>query len=303
MALRTFALATLFIAGFSFAAGQPYKFTPQAGFGGESEGNGTLKLFLGKPRPFHVVSHGTEQSDGSFRLEQRVAFEGKPPQDRVWILTTVSPDHYSATLSDASGPATGFTSGSRLCLRYRVKGPLVMHQELQLMSDGKTIDNVGVITLLGIPIGRLHETIERKDPGLTSNNSIKSKPTPIPDYEDRDQPVSVKDLEILDRANTLLANESAWSRKDTRECPPGAKSLSLFCALQKASIEVLGAYDHRRAALQEVRFAIEDATAGREFEHRLMDYNNLPETQFSDIKNILVAARAKVSARSGAEGH
>ena len=123
---------------------------------------------------------------------------------------------------------------------------------------------------------------------------------PVPAYEDRDQPVSAKDLDILDRADALLANESAWNRKDTRECPPGAKSLSLFCALKAASIEVLGTYDHRRAALQEVRFAIEDVTKGREFEHRLMDFNNLAETSFSDIKNILVVARAKVLARLGA---
>ncbi|MEO8002836.1 MAG: hypothetical protein ABI644_13255 [Arenimonas sp.] len=127
------------------------------------------------------------------------------------------------------------------------------------------------------------------------------KTAPIPAYEDRDQPVSLKDLEILDKADALLANESAWNRKDTRECPPEAKSLSIFCALQKASIEVLGTYDHRRAALQEVRFAVEDATKGREFEHRLMDYNNLAETQFSDIKGILLAARAKVVARLAAE--
>jgi hypothetical protein len=80
-------------------------------------------------------------------------------------------------------------------------------------------------------------------------------------------------------------------------------SFSLFCALQKASIDVLGTYDHRRAALQEVRFAVEDATKGREFEHRLMDYNNLPETQFSDIKHILSAAKEKVVARLGATSH
>lgn len=126
--------------------------------------------------------------------------------------------------------------------------------------------------------------------------------TPVPAYEDRDQPVAVQDLEILDRAGALLANESAWNRKDTRECPPDAKSLSLFCALQKASIEVIGTYDHRRAALQEVRFAIEDATGGREFEHRLMDFNNLAETRFSDIKAIIAAARIKVMARLEAEG-
>ena len=162
MSFRKLLLVTLLIPGLSLAAEEPHKFTPQAGFGGDSEGNGTLKLVLGRTQAFHVVSRGTVQGDGSFRLEQRIAFAGKPPQDRVWILTTASPGHYSGRLSDASGPVTGFTSGSRLSLRYRLKGPLVMHQQLQLMPDGKIIDNVGVITVLGMPVGRLHETIERR---------------------------------------------------------------------------------------------------------------------------------------------
>ena len=171
----TLILAAAIVGGSSFAAEQQLEFTPQNGFGGVSEGNGSLTLFLGKPRPFHVESRGSEQRDGTFRLEQKITFQGKPPQARVWILTTISPDHYSATLSDAAGPVSGSTSGSRLSLQYRVKGPLVMHQELQLMPDGKTIDNIGVITLLGIPVGHLHETITRKDPYILSHNSFKPK--------------------------------------------------------------------------------------------------------------------------------
>lgn len=164
-ALLTLALLTCSPGSALFAAGQQLAFTPKNGFAGESEGNGTLKLFLGKPRPFHVESHGAQQSDGTFRLEQRIAFEGKPPRERVWIITTVSPGQYSATLSDAAGPVTGATSGPNLSLRYRVKGPLVMHQELELMPDGTTIDNVGTVTLLGIPVGHLHETITRSQRG------------------------------------------------------------------------------------------------------------------------------------------
>jgi hypothetical protein len=176
IALRTFVLATAIVGSSSFAAVPQVGFTPQNGFGGTSEGNGSLVLLFGNPRPFHVESHGRQQSDGTFRLEQTVTFQGKAPQNRVWILTTVSQNHYSATLSDAPGPITGSTSGPRLSLQYRVKGPLVMHQELQLMPGGKTIDNVGVITLLGIPVGHLHETITRKVPSLTSNNSFKPNP-------------------------------------------------------------------------------------------------------------------------------
>jgi hypothetical protein len=105
------------------------------------------------------------------------------------------------------------------------------------------------------------------------------------------------DIRILDRASELLSDESRWNRKDTRECPPQAQTVSLFCALHAASIDVLGEYAHRRAALEEVRLAIEEVSSGRKFEHRLMDFNNLPETAFSDVKRVLTMARVKVSAR------
>ena len=175
--LLTLAVATLILGAPSFAVVKPIEFTPQNGFSGESEGSGTLTFLLGTPRSFRVESHGRTQTDGTFRLEQRIVFQGERPRNRVWVLTNVSPNHYSATLSDAAGLVKGLTSGSRFTLRYRVKGPLFMRQDLELMSDGRTINNVGVITLLGIPVGRLQETIIRKSHDLTSNNS--SKPTPL----------------------------------------------------------------------------------------------------------------------------
>lgn len=149
------------------------EFTPQSGFGGDSQGNGCLKLLFGKPRLFQVESHGIQRDNGIFRLEQTINFQGDPPQHRVWFLTTISPHRYSATLSDAAGKVTGTSIGSHLSLRYRIKGPLVMHQELELGQDGRTIDNVGTLTLLGIPVGHMHETITRK---RASNHS--SNPTP-----------------------------------------------------------------------------------------------------------------------------
>lgn len=160
-ALLPFAWVALIVGRPSFAAEEHLEFTPQIGFGGKSEGNGSLKLLLGKPRPFHVESHGSAQTDGTFRLEQRITSQGQSARDRVWIITTVTPNHYSGRLSDAPGQVTGSTSGPRLFLQYRAKGPLVMHQDLELMPDGKTIDNVGTITLFGIPVGHLHETITR----------------------------------------------------------------------------------------------------------------------------------------------
>ena len=126
-----------------------------------------------------------------------------------------------------------------------------------------------------------------------------------PERERRDQPVTEEDLRILIRADEILIDEAVWNREDDRDCDDDelAGKRSLFCALQKACIEVLGTYDHRRVALQEVRFAIVDASEGQKFAHRLRDYNNLPETQFADVKRILIVAREKVSARLESNEH
>ncbi|MEO7068693.1 MAG: DUF3833 family protein [Rhodanobacter sp.] len=142
-------------------------FTPQTGFGGISEGTGTLKLLFGKERPYRVENDGRRLADGTFRLDQTVLFEGKPPKHRHWILTTAHPAEYTGTLSDAAGPVTGQTKGRRLTLKYRLAGPLVMHQTLEIMPDG-TIDNVGRITVLGIPVGHLQETIVSKGGAIPS---------------------------------------------------------------------------------------------------------------------------------------
>ena len=118
-------------------------------------------------------------------------------------------------------------------------------------------------------------------------------------HERRNQPVTVEDLRILEKADALLKDESAWNPKDDRQCDDDKASgkWSLSCALDVACIEVIGHDDHTRAALQEVRFVVEEVTAGRQFEGRLMGFNNLPETRFEDIKRVLRLARDRVAAR------
>ena len=130
--------------------------------------------------------------------------------------------------------------------------------------------------------------------------------------ESPEQPVTEADLRILQRADALLNDPASWNRHDDRVCSDDEATgkRSLFCALQKADTEVLGTYEHRNAALQEVRFAVEDATRGRQMmfdalrhfrlPHRLMDFNNLPDTRFEDIHNVLRVATTRVAARLAA---
>lgn len=133
----------------------------------------------------------------------------------------------------------------------------------------------------------------------TQNTAVPTSP----ELERRDQPVTDDDLLILRHADKILSSAAVWNRHDTRICKPTDRTWSLFCALEKASLEVLGEYRHREVALQEVRFAINDATKGTDFEHRhpprhrLMDYNNLASTRFQDIKHVLKVATDRVNAK------
>jgi len=148
-----------------------------------------------------------------------------------------------------------------------------------------------VALLLAVSLGRAAESqAPTQAPQITATS---------PELEQRDQPVTADDVAILVRAEALLSSDAVWNRKDDRECQDDEATgkRSLFCALEKACIDVLGRYDHRRVALQEVRFAVEDATRGRTFEHRLRDFNNLPETRLEDVKRVLVVAKDRVSAR------
>lgn len=85
-----------------------------------------------------------------------------------------------------------------------------------------------------------------------------------------------KDIQILDRALSLLNNGVNWNRFDKRVCNIDSYPYkwSLFCALHQASIDVDSEYRHLRPAVQATRQAIEEITEGKKYAHLLQDYNN-----------------------------
>lgn len=115
----------------------------------------------------------------------------------------------------------------------------------------------------------------------------------VPDYEKRDIHVSQVDLDILIKANELLPNENAWRRERVSDCSQ-SKKLDLYCALETASVLVMGKYVHRQPALQEVRFSIDDNYKNRWDKHRLVDFNSHSDTSFADIKYVLNVAMSTV---------
>jgi hypothetical protein len=110
-------------------------------------------------------------------------------------------------------------------------------------------------------------------------------------------PVTKVDLEIAKRARKLLDSPAKWNRADNRQCPTEAKTFSLYCALEMATVELSGKAEHRGAALQEARFVIDEIAKNRNYEHRLMNYNNDPTTTFEDIQKVLRLVEERLAKR------
>ena len=132
-----------------------------------------------------------------------------------------------------------------------------------------------------------------------SKSSCNQRITAQPPGERGDLKVTKEDLKILERATELLAVNSHWNRLDDRVCMRGATKWSLYCALHDASVEVLGRFDPRRAAVLEVSLAIEDATQGFELTDRFRDFNNNPGTTLANVRGVLEMARRRVAAKLG----
>jgi hypothetical protein len=101
------------------------------------------------------------------------------------------------------------------------------------------------------------------------------------------------DREIIARASAILSNETSWNRADTRVCAPTDNKWSIYCATQRATQEVTGGFHHRRPALELIRKIVDERSIGRNYHHRLMDYNNDPSTTLKDVQSLFAEALAR----------
>jgi len=107
-------------------------------------------------------------------------------------------------------------------------------------------------------------------------------------------PPSDLDREIVQRAAMILSSESVWNRADTRDCAVTDTRWSIYCAMQRATVEVTWGFHHRRPALQLIRKIVEERSVKSAYTHRLMDYNNDPKTKLEDVKNLFAEALTRM---------
>ena len=113
----------------------------------------------------------------------------------------------------------------------------------------------------------------------------------------RQLPPTSDDIRIIQRAMALVSDVGVWNRQDNRTCPPSPQKWSVFCALTQATVETSGGVHYRQPALQAVREVLNEVGGNRLNKHRLMDYNNHPDTTFEEIHSLLQTAQTRLEQR------
>ena len=128
---------------------------------------------------------------------------------------------------------------------------------------------------------------------LIAFSAIAAAAEPADDSEVR-PPVTPLDLQIVRNARAILDTPAKWNRADNRKCPPDATKWSIYCAVEIAQRQVAGGFHHRRPAGELIRAIVEERTKDKNYQHRMMDYNNDATTHLADVKSLFAEALARI---------
>ncbi|MBA3525962.1 MAG: DUF3833 domain-containing protein [Pseudomonadota bacterium] len=135
---------------------------PVAFFAGRTHGEAMLDTLIESPVRVTVDSVGRMRGN-ALVLDQVIRSADKPARIRRWTMWPVSPNRFSGSLTDATGPVHGTTEGPRAYIRYTMKNGFKVEQQLALQSDGRTILNRLEVTKFGLRVATLTETIRKLD--------------------------------------------------------------------------------------------------------------------------------------------
>jgi hypothetical protein len=81
------------------------------------------------------------------------------------------------------------------------------------------------------------------------------------------------------------------------DCKPDAKTFTLYCAFQAASIAVTGKSDYDGPALEEVDQLVKRTAPNVEHYNDQMNYNNDPGVTFHDMQTLLQTVETNLEKR------
>lgn len=163
IALAPLAASALLAAAPAAAPPAP-EFRPDLFFQGRTRGAGTVRVATSsRLKKLAVEGTGRLDPQSGLVLDQAVTIDGKTTS-RSFRIARLPDGSWQGTLSDAAGPVRATVSGNRMTLDYRMRrAGMRMHQVLDLQPGGRTLLNRARVTLMGIKVAEIEETIEKLD--------------------------------------------------------------------------------------------------------------------------------------------
>ena len=132
-------------------------------FAGRTHSDSILKVVLKRPVKLIVDSVGGKGDRGDFVMIDTVHEGDKPARQRKWIMKQAGPNHFTGSLTDASGPVDIQVDGDTATITYMMKGGLKVEQQLQLQRDGRTLSNRVTAKKLGMKFARVEGSVRKLD--------------------------------------------------------------------------------------------------------------------------------------------
>lgn len=157
------AAAALLLLGATAAADPAPKLDMTGFFSGKTHADNIIKIALRGPHKLIVDSIGGHNKEGEFVLIDTVQEEGKPLRKRTWVMHPIGPDHFTGSLSDATGPVDVVVHRNSATISYiMTDGHLRITQEIQLQPNG-TLSNHVIAKKFGIKFAQVDGTIRKVD--------------------------------------------------------------------------------------------------------------------------------------------
>lgn len=162
--MRLFVILAVAALGASTASASPDAKLDMTGFfAGKTHADNVIKIAFHRPHKLIVDSVGGHNKEGDFVLIDTIQEEGKPVRKRTWVMRPVGSNHFTGSLSDASGPVDVAVSGDSATIRYTMKeGGMKVVQQLKMQGYG-TLANTATARKLGIKFATVNGTIRKLD--------------------------------------------------------------------------------------------------------------------------------------------
>ena len=149
-------------AALALAAAAPTQLDVVGFFTGRTHADNDMKIVFHSAHKLVVDTVGRRQGNEFLEVDT-VHEEGKPVRTRTWRMREVGPNHFTGSLSDATGPVDMTVNGTTATVRYVMNGGLNIFETMQLQRDGRTLSILVEARKLGLKFARVDGTIRKID--------------------------------------------------------------------------------------------------------------------------------------------